>query len=345
MLSLAKDHDETLARATELAGALLERPVVSVSPVSAGGNNPVWKVDCEGRESFALKSYPATEGDSRDRLAAEWGALAFLSAQGEPAAPEAVAVDFDNRVAAYRWIAGDPISEPSDNDLDSALAFVERLVDYAAAPEARALPQASEACLSGREVVEQVMARLRRLSEVRDQIDLHAFLEMEFRPALMRLTQKAEQGYASAGIDFAADLAPEHRILSPSDFGFHNALRRVAGPIAFIDFEYFGWDDPAKLACDFLLHPGFVLGERQRTAFAARADRIFAADPWFSVRVRLLYPLYGLRWCMIILNEFLPERWARRAMAGADDADAARARQLEKARAMLMTLGRYPHDA
>ena len=46
------------------------------------------------------------------------------------------------------------------------------------------------------------------------------------------------------------------RVLSPSDFGFHNALRRPDGTIVFVDFEYFGWDDPAKMMADAMLHPG-----------------------------------------------------------------------------------------
>ena len=52
-----------------------------------------------------------------------------------------------------------------------------------------------------------------------------------------------------------AELPVEQRTLSPSDFGFHNALRRPDGRVVFLDLEYFGWDDPAKMISDFLLHP------------------------------------------------------------------------------------------
>ena len=75
---------------------------------------------------------------------------------------------------------------------------------------------------------------------------------------------------------------------------------------------------------------------------------IFAADDGFAVRLMLLYPLYALRWVMIILNEFLPERWSRRQFAGAGDRDAAQAAQLGKAQALLGALiatnGRFIHD-
>jgi len=34
--------------------------------------------------------------------------------------------------------------------------------------------------------------------------------------------------------------------------------------IIFLDFEYFGWDDPAKMIVDFLLHPAMNLSRRRR---------------------------------------------------------------------------------
>ena len=43
-------------------------------------------------------------------------------------------------------------------------------------------------------------------------------------------------------------------IISPSDFGFHNVII-YKGINYFIDFEFSGWDDPAKLYCDFILQP------------------------------------------------------------------------------------------
>ena len=39
---------------------------------------------------------------------------------------------------------------------------------------------------------------------------------------------------------------------------------------------------------------------------------VYGSDSNFTNRFRALYYLIGLRWCMILLNEFLPERRARR---------------------------------
>ena len=48
------------------------------------------------------------------------------------------------------------------------------------------------------------------------------------------------------GLSMSAALPKETRCLSPSDFGFHNALLEATGKLRFVDFEYAGWDDPAK---------------------------------------------------------------------------------------------------
>ena len=41
------------------------------------------------------------------------------------------------------------------------------------------------------------------------------------------------------------------KCLSPSDFGFHNVIVEKDKILRFIDFEYAGWDDPAKMVSDF----------------------------------------------------------------------------------------------
>jgi hypothetical protein len=131
-----------------------------------------------------------------------------------------------------------------------------------------------------------------------------------------------------------AAVAPEHRTLSPSDFGFHNALRRPDGRLVFVDFEYFGWDDPVKLVCDFLWHPGMTLDETIGRRFADGARRIFAADPDFEPRLARNFALYGLRWSLIVLNDYLREAPPRPP-------------QLDKARRLLAraaaTQGRFPY--
>lgn len=128
------------------------------------------------------------------------------------------------------------------------------------------------------------------------------------------------------------------RTLSPSDFGFHNALRRD-GRMIFFDFEYFGWDDPAKTISDLLLHPGMGLALEQRRQFAQGLLEGLAMKP-LALRTRLVFPLYGIKWCLILLNEFLLGALERRAFADqtGPSPKERQARQLAKAQRKLTQL-------
>ncbi len=159
---------------------------------------------------------------------------------------------------------------------------------------------------------------------------LRALLRDEFRPSLEAVAKRAVGGAEG-------ELAREYRSLSPSDLGFHNSLRRGDGQLVFLDFEYFGWDDPAKTLSDALLHPLMQLSAERKRQLSAGFDEIFGGDPGWEDRVRRLYPLFALKWCMILLNEFRPDQIERRRYVdrNAEEAHVFQKRQLEAARAML----------
>ncbi|MDA1099959.1 MAG: phosphotransferase [Proteobacteria bacterium] len=327
---------DTPEAAEAAATALLGDPVRQVSRQPGGGNNRLYRVEAADGRHYALKTYLQRPGDDRDRLGTEFGGLAFLGAQGlGRQVPRAVARDPGRHCALFGWVDGNAVGHPTPRDLFEVLCFVLDLYRLAQQPEAAALALASEACLSGAEVARQIEARLDRLLRLDDH-RLRAFLVDSFLPVCERQRDLTMMHYQEQGMDFAQPLAPMALTLSPSDFGFHNAIRRIDGRLVFIDFEYFGWDDPVKLVADFLLHPGMDLNVEMRRRFRRGAGAVFGGDHEFDIRLRALFPLYILRWCLILLNEFLPERWQRRDYAGAhQDREFALNNQLAKAEAML----------
>lgn len=347
---MARGIDYKEADLLAAADAMTARNVRNIAPVGGGNNNRIFRVEAEDGGCYALKIYDANSEDGGYRLDAEYRALSFIWSHGIRSVPKPLAVDPERVCALLGWIDGEAVSDPRASDVASALAFLAELRRLAITGSAIILPEAKEACLSGAEVVEQIEDRHDRLMEFAQRDgELVRFLDGDFAEAFERIAAASYQGYQFAGLDFEMPAAPGQCTLSPSDFGFHNALRRGEGDLVFVDFEYFGWDDPAKLVSDFLLHPGMTLSDELKRLFVAGAHEVFADDPEFAARLRLLHPLFGLRWCLILLNEFLPERWQRRAFAGAQDRARRLAEQLGKARAMLSQViekgGDFPHDA
>lgn len=324
----------------EIAEDLIGAAVRAIVPVRGGGNNRVYRV--EARDSgYALKFYPRQMDDPRDHQGAEVRALKFLEQYNVAAVPRVVAEDRVQGCALLGWVDGERIDWPDDDDIDRAVKFLVELQVLSAADGAECLALASAATLSGLDVVRQIGSRMSRIQQVSDdEPDLTSFLRDELEPAIEHFEHRARESYVSDGRSFDAQIAAHQRSLSPSDFGFHNALRDGDGRVVFLDFEYFGWDDPAKLVSDFLWHPGMRLSSPLKRRFLDRAGRVFGAgDDEFICRLRALYPLFGICWCLIMLNEFLPERWLRRELvSGENHQHVAKARQLDRARLLLKTV-------
>jgi thiamine kinase-like enzyme len=252
----------------------------------------------------------------------------------------------------YDYIEGEAITPPAiaHADIQQAAEFVVDLQTLSNVIDSHLLPSASEACFSVQDILENIESRRKTLLSVqglsRTENLLCDFLVQEFSPALSELTIWAESKLMGSGEGRPAELLYHHRTLSPSDFGFHNALRMDDGQIVFLDFEYFGWDDPAKMIADFLLHPGMQLGENHRAAFMQALLALFGKDKALRDRLKIYYPLLALTWCLILLNEFDPKHRQRRAFSeGNDNAiEEIQNRQLNKAKRMLSSVMReYEH--
>ena len=328
--------DAGTASALEAAGSLLATVVDDLEQVGGGRNSRVFRVRCR-RGNFALKQYPSMEDDPRDRLRTEVETLRLMERRGFADVPRVVAADQARGFAAFTWIAGARVEAVDDRDIDEACGFLERVHGLRHPPVLAPSHLASEACLSGAEIERQLDIRVAALgAPAEDAAELRAFLHIELDPARDRLIRRARRCAQEAGLDFAAPLAQGKRSLVPSDFGFHNSIRRPDGSLAFIDFEYFGWDDPVKLTADVLFHPGMPLDERQRARFRAHAERFFGDDEEFKARLEAYLPLFGLRWALIVLNEFLPQRWRLRQAAGTTASwDEVKRRQLALARKLV----------
>lgn len=336
--------DQSLVQAQDVVRGLLGEPAELERLSTGGRNSRIYRVRAGGKQ-FALKQYPSRKDDPRNRLATEVGALKLMERYNIVTVPRVAGVDEDRGFSLLSWIEGTAVIDLADSDLDAAAAFLGAVHHLRATSWAKEQPFAAEACLSGAEIVRQVAERLARLRAMPDESELAAFLDTSLSPAFTSETERAKEEMRVAGLDFTVDLRQEWQTLVPSDFGFHNSLRCQDGSLAFVDFEYFGWDDPVKLTADILLHPGRVLTSPQRRRFRQAAEQIYREDRSFAKRLDAYIRLFGLRWVLILLNEFIPERWQRRLLAGATESwTEAKATQLARAIEFLAALSGKVED-
>lgn len=271
----------------------------------------------------------------------EFTALTFLREAGVGNVPLPVAQRQDDDLAGgdlaiYTWIDGEPLAQLDSSTLEQLLAFARRLHGLTGLGRQRALAPAKEACQSPGALWSQIQQRLLALGAVQDAA-LQRFLEQRVVPCLAQIRSKA-QGM----LNWDAPLSPEWCTLSCSDFGAHNALRDANGTLWILDFEYFGWDDPAKLVSDTLWHPAMRMSLEQKMFWTQQAALIYQRDPGFLSRLRHLFPLFGVKWCLIILNEFISQHWQRRVRAGRfqpREWPDVKAQQLATARKLLIQVG------
>ena len=290
---------------------------LTVVPFAASGNNRVFAVTA-GERRYAAKVYFRHPADKRDRLQSEYAFLTCAVRAGIQCVPKPVACDPLNGIGVYEYIEGRKIetAEIDAGCVDQAARFILQLNQKSAHAAGRDLPNAAEACFSINEHFAMVDGRIARLAGVgtMDELDREA---REFVAALTARWQLAKaqilRGAQAAGIEPGAVLA--ERCISPSDFGFHNALATTGRGICFIDFEYAGWDDPAKLAGDFFSHPAVAVGAMHFDRFLGIALDYSPRQAELAARAHTLLPVFQTKWCCIILNEFLPDAAQRRRFA------------------------------
>lgn len=320
--------------AHRLAGA----SITHLTLAAAGGNSRIYRAETADK-IYALKYYAPAAPGTRNRLEAEVAALRFFHQHALPCVPEVHGSE--DRFALYDWMEGAIPTTITLADIDHAADFLTHFVTLSQSPDALAFGPAAEACLTLSELLTQIDRRLARLQQVAaGKPALRAFLEGEFATKHTRYAAEANAVWEANGWARTRELPQTERCLIPGDYGFHNSLKTRDGVLAFIDFEYFGWDDPVKLVADTLLHPGYHLTPEALQHLYTRLLEIFSTNASFVNRLHTLLPLFSLRWALILCNEFLEEKRVNRAFAAAiaesDDAEWARRKQLQLAKAQAM---------
>lgn len=318
-VSVADDLGALLATAGRLASAAGLAAPVGLERLSGGRNNRVFLATFADGALAVLKSYHADPRDPRDRLNSEYEFLLYAWTRGVRVVPRPLAREQATRSALYSFMPGRKLAagEVGPRHLDAAAAFIR---DLNAAPRhPLSLPAASESCFTLASHLATIERRVQRLSAIDPETPLRdgamAFVSERLVPTWNAVKQRVVRDADDLGIIVDAEIARAELCISPSDFGFHNALCEDEARVGFIDFEYAGHDDPAKLVCDFFCQPDVPVPLDFFDGFVERVAAALDLADIHRARCRILLDAYRLKWICIILNDFLPADAARRAFA------------------------------
>lgn len=325
-------NDDSLAIAQALCAEAGQPEAVALEQLAGGKNNRVFLVRTQAGPPVVMKRYHVDARDTRDRLAHEWAFLSYVWERGVRNIPRPLVRDARHAAALYSHVAGRRLSpaQISGALVDQAAEFI--IAANAAPRHPDDLPPGSESCFSVAAHVETVDRRVARLASLDETApwrnEAEDLIEKHLLPAWQHVRASIVSHFGAAIDDL---LPPEQNCVSPSDFGFHNALVDDKDRAAFIDFEYAGRDDPAKLVCDFFCCPEIQVPIRFHQAFVQHVADGLQLDDAFITRCNRLLDAYRVKWACIILNDFLPLGAARREFANGGERAARCEAQLEKA--------------
>jgi len=323
-----------------------------IEELSGGRNSAVYAVNDSDSGLFAVKIYPDDCNGNNTRLESEFNSFKFLWDNNVRSVPEPIAAAPEAQLAIYSYIELNSLSSQNitSSDVDEATDFLMTLNKLCEIPESLDIRDAKDACFSlqmGINAVESRYLELEQISEtIPDTLDLVNYLKSDFLPTFANIKEWCQHTARDIGMAYSDKIPQRYRTLSPSDFGFHNTVRNKNGNLTFLDFEYFGWDDPVKLISDFLVHPGMDLDIVLKQQFIERMFIGFKNDTGLKNRLKVMFPIFGIKWCLILLNEFNPANFSKRQLTRSAPANLKeiQSQQLIKSKRMLdMVRHSYEH--
>ena len=285
---------------------LIERDISfnSVSQIVNGRNSKVYIVD-NNNEKLIVKYYYYDPNDGRDRAKAEYEFLNYLLINNISFVAKPIYYDPHKHINIISFLPGDTPIKISNEMILSCSDFIKKINFNRFNKYSRMLSDASESSDSIFAHISNIGKRIESLTHFSNEsieFDyLNNFVQTKMLKCYQALLEKVLNDYEDEYIK--SRLSTNSKILSPSDFGFRNTLI-YEGDLYFLDFEYAGWDDPAKIICDFGCQPDIPINDNELNIFRKSFSDWYDLYDDLTKRCNLLLPFYRLKWCCIMLNEF-----------------------------------------
>jgi len=290
-----------------------------INALKRDGNNLIYQVS-DGDKKIVLKRYYQSETDTRNRAKVEFDCLHLLSSHDFEQVPKAIYKHCDDGFAFYQYLDGKvPNVDSADNQFALATgisSFVMQLKRLHDGYNMSEQPLAADARLRFADYFSKIDQRLSaimsgcrhdpRLKQVKQ------FVSHRLLPFRAKLFRHARNKMAIMKLNESTEFSIVNQTLNPSDLGPHNMIENSNGELAFIDFEYFGLDDPAKMLADLFHHAQEKLSLQSCWLIYQKYVQVY---PEIENRFSIVNDLIAFEWLLIILNIANPDALQRRLFA------------------------------
>ena len=280
---------------------ITDKKVDKINRLKGRKNSKIFKIRLNKKKIAIVKQYPETNLNDRLRIDREIKALKILRKRKITNIPKIFYYNRILNILIMEFVNGFTPKKISIEDLNQSLKFIKKIKKLK--KEINNYPYyAVESCENFQNLLNQINYKMNNLEAASNRSKvlkhhLNRVLKKTFKN-LISLKRKTNVYKL-----LLENKKQKKLILSPSDFGFHNSIK-FSRKINFIDFEYFGIDDPVKLVIDFVLHPGMSLKTEIKKKWIQENFRIFSDDKNFKKRLNFLIPFFAIRWALIVLNDY-----------------------------------------
>ncbi len=271
--------------------------------INEGRNNKVFKIIFRNK-NYILKFYDKELNNSKSRFLREVEFYKYIKKIKYKNTASIIDHSKKELYILFTFIKGNKISKINSNHYNQINNFLKFINKNKTTYPLTAI----DACLSIKDHINLLEKKFSKLSKI---ISINKSLNTFYNSQLLiKKSQVLSEIYSNLTESIINKKYSKNKlVVSPSDFGFHN-IKLHQKEIFFFDFEYSGLDDPLKLICDLIAHPypDFEMSKSKINKllknFELSQKDIFIFN--------LLLPLHKLKWCLIILNDFIPEKKLQR---------------------------------
>lgn len=281
--------------------------IIKIEKINHLGNNILYKVILPS-ENKLLKKYSSIHAQNWPRGKREFSSLKYLWEKRFREIPRPLAFFPEDNIGIYSFEQGDILKQEGigEREIIAVSDFIAKLHSL----DASEFPPASTPALCPNDFAKNVEVRINNIREQCNPETLNnetkKFVFEEVIPLAESLIADYRKKFSQEELFNEIPLTEQR--LNFGDFGIHNILVDKKNNYKFLDFEYFGRDDPVREILGFLHHDKHIkMSKDLKQLFVDNYLHKAKISERFLERMKAADSLEGINFVFVYLNVLRPQ--------------------------------------